>query len=389
MATRYTSLGTAALIAGSIGASVYTASTAQSAREAISAAHDPTTRHGELAVRVDAGGADVTALAAVSPGTPTQVLTVDDAGVPTWRAPASGSITASQISDSTSTGRAVLTAATAKDARDALGTAATGVDTSRPTAATSLIGQVYTATDTGASYRCESDGAGGARWRNVSTGNLDSVAFNCNSSSRQQISETTHAPLTTATLVVIFAATGTPGGVSAMLGNFNSGGWQLEIGNNAGDRGLLSLYRSGLTAARQELTGATVTGALNTGHAVAIAVTNASIKWSFDGGAVQTGSATTGTATGAGLAWWICYSATTIYYQAVRILGEEASNADLQTLSGSSTISARRIPAVSSATTILIDWHASRVVQGALGSTIAGSQADRLYSTTGTRLVTL
>ena len=131
-----------------------------------------------------------------------------------------------------------------------------------------------------------------------------------------------------------------------------------------------------------------MTGALNTGHAVAIAVTNASIKWSFDGGAVQTGSATTGTATGT-LAWWICYSATTIYYQAVRILGEEASNADLQTLSGSSTISARRIPAVSSATTILIDWHASRVVQGALGSTIAGSQADRLYSTTGTRLVTL
>lgn len=388
MATRYTSLGTAALIAGSIGASVYTASTAQSAREAISAAHDPTTRHGELAVRVDAGGADVTALAAVDPGTTGQVLTVGDAGIPVWRAPASGSITASQISDSTSTGRAVLTAATAKDARDALGTAATGVDTSRPTAATSLIGQVYTATDTGVSYRCESDGAGGAQWRNVATGNLDSVAFNCNSSSRQQISETTHAPLTTATLVVIFAATGTPGSVSAMLGNFNSGGWQLEIGNNAGDRGLLSLYRSGLTAARQELTGATVTGALNTGHAVAIAVTNASIKWSFDGGAVQTGSATTGTATGT-LAWWICGSAATIYYQAVRILGEEASDADLQTLSGSSTISARRIPAVSSATTILIDWHASRVVQGALGSTIAGSQADRLYSTTGTRLVTL
>lgn len=86
MATRYTSLGTAALIAGSIGASVYTASTAQSAREAISAAHDPTTRHGELAVRVDAGGADVTALAAVDPGTTGQVLTVSDSGVPVWRA---------------------------------------------------------------------------------------------------------------------------------------------------------------------------------------------------------------------------------------------------------------------------------------------------------------
>ena len=111
MATRYTSLGTAALIAGSIGASVYTASTAQSAREAISAAHDVTTRHGEIAVRVDAGGADVTALAAVAPGTPAQVLTVSDSGVPVWRDPASGSVTASQISDSTGVGRAVLTAA--------------------------------------------------------------------------------------------------------------------------------------------------------------------------------------------------------------------------------------------------------------------------------------
>jgi len=89
MATRYTSLGIAALIAGSIGANVYTASTAQSAREAMSAAHDITTRHGELVVRVDAGGPDVTALAAVDPGTAGQVLTVGDAGVPVWRDPTS------------------------------------------------------------------------------------------------------------------------------------------------------------------------------------------------------------------------------------------------------------------------------------------------------------
>ena len=104
MATRYTSLGTAALIAGSIGASVYTASTAQSAREAISAAHDVTTRHGEIAVRVDAGGADVTALAAVAPGTPAQVLTVSDSGVPVWRDPTSGgTVTAYTAADFTPT----------------------------------------------------------------------------------------------------------------------------------------------------------------------------------------------------------------------------------------------------------------------------------------------
>ena len=131
MATRYTSLGTAALIAGSIGASVYTASTAQSAREAISAAHDPTTRHGELAVRVDAGGADVTALAAVDPGTTGQVFTVGDAGIPVWRAAAAGGPVAGS-----------------------------GTYASRP--ASPSLGDTYTVTSgarTGSVYRCDVAGA--------------------------------------------------------------------------------------------------------------------------------------------------------------------------------------------------------------------------------------
>ncbi len=59
-----------------------------SVRGTLGVSADPTTRHGELAVRVDAGGADVTALAAVDPGTAGQVLTVGDAGVAVWRDPA-------------------------------------------------------------------------------------------------------------------------------------------------------------------------------------------------------------------------------------------------------------------------------------------------------------
>lgn len=51
------------------------------------------TRHGELAVAVDAGGADVVALTGITPGTPTQVLTVSDSGVPVWRTPAAASPT--------------------------------------------------------------------------------------------------------------------------------------------------------------------------------------------------------------------------------------------------------------------------------------------------------
>lgn len=81
----------AAITAGATGSAVYQAATQHDARVAMGAAHDVTTRHGEISVRVDAGGADVTALAAVTPGTPAQVLTVSDSGVPVWRDPAAGS----------------------------------------------------------------------------------------------------------------------------------------------------------------------------------------------------------------------------------------------------------------------------------------------------------
>lgn len=78
-------VGVAALLAALAG---LTTDEKSAARTSLGAAEDPTTRHGEIAVRVDAGGAGVTALAAVSPGTPTQVLTVGDSGVPVWRDPA-------------------------------------------------------------------------------------------------------------------------------------------------------------------------------------------------------------------------------------------------------------------------------------------------------------
>ena len=75
-----------------------------SVRGTLGVSADPTTRHGEIAVRVDAGGPDVTALAAVPPGTPTQVLTVGDAGIPVWRDPVSGgTVTAYTAADFTPT----------------------------------------------------------------------------------------------------------------------------------------------------------------------------------------------------------------------------------------------------------------------------------------------
>lgn len=91
MANRYVAMVVGAVLAaGSVGTGVYVANTQLDARVAIAAAHDVTTRHGELAVRVDAGGADVTALAPVDPGTTGQILTVGDAGIPVWRTLSTG-----------------------------------------------------------------------------------------------------------------------------------------------------------------------------------------------------------------------------------------------------------------------------------------------------------
>lgn len=83
--------GSSGAVTGAVGALLMVAATSGDARNTIGAAHDITTRHGEIAVRVDAGGADVTALAAVDPGTAGQMLTVSDAGLPHWAAAAGGS----------------------------------------------------------------------------------------------------------------------------------------------------------------------------------------------------------------------------------------------------------------------------------------------------------
>lgn len=86
MANRYATLAATLLVAGATGTSLYTASTAQEARTAISAAQHVTTTHGDLAVHVDAG------LARLPVGTEGHVLTVTS-GAPAWTAPSGGGLT--------------------------------------------------------------------------------------------------------------------------------------------------------------------------------------------------------------------------------------------------------------------------------------------------------
>ena len=276
---------------------------------------------------------------------------------------------------------ALLATTTLPAAQSVLGIPAvtSGVDTSRPAASTGLIGSAYVATDTGVTYDCESDGAGGALWRVRSSGMLDNTRIAVTNVSMQLVGTTTRAAPTTGTVVLFFGGTSLPGTVVQLAGNF-SGGWMLGIGNNSGDRGIVSIYRDGVSPAWSDLTGATITGSLNALHAIAVSMTASTLRWSFDGGAVQS-SALTGTPSGSGV-YFVGGNGTPYtsgLYTALRVLSAAASDADLILLTNATARAARRIPAVASAPTILVDWHASRAAPG-MSSPIAGTQPDRLYA---------
>lgn len=132
----------AALIATAIGAGLYTANDAPTARSAISAQAEVLTNNGDIVVRE--GGA-TTRRAIGSEG---HVLTVTS-GLPQWAAPAGGTVAAADITDGTAPGRALLTAATTAAQRTALRVvdpydfaAATGVTLSSGDGTASVTGGV-------------------------------------------------------------------------------------------------------------------------------------------------------------------------------------------------------------------------------------------------------
>ena len=84
MATRYTMMGTAAGVTAAVAAALVAMSGGERAQSL------GLTQHGALITAQDAGAADAVAAVAVSPGTPGQVLTVSDAGLPHWAAASGG-----------------------------------------------------------------------------------------------------------------------------------------------------------------------------------------------------------------------------------------------------------------------------------------------------------
>lgn len=122
MATRRALVGAGiggTLLAGALGVQLLTAEDAPSARGTLGAGTSNISLPGTGLVATLAGDAGTLDAA----GAPDGAVATLVGGAPQWAAPAGASVTASQISDSTSAGRALLTAADTAAQRSALGAA--------------------------------------------------------------------------------------------------------------------------------------------------------------------------------------------------------------------------------------------------------------------------
>ena len=309
------------------------------------------TQHGALITAQDAGAADAVAAVAVAPGTVGQVLTVGDAGLPVWRAAASGaSVTA-------------------------------GLDNARPSP---TLGAIYSSTDTLVRWVAESDGSGGTRWAVLGARGTEGRDTTAVSASPSCTAVSIASVLSSA--VVSYALTWSmstpPSGVGVLVSILSGSGWQIEIGNDSGDRYRLSTERTGFSGSRQYL--GTISASPTTVHSIAVTMSGATTRWSLDGGAVQTVSHGTGSAT----------AATTVLRFAANSGGFGASSHTTSFVAWSTTVgdadlvavstagraagsTPGRIPAVAGATE-LARWHAAQVVAGTtapqlLGGSIGGT----------------
>ena len=277
------------------------------------------------------------------------------------------------------------------DGTDPVWTAAAtaGVDASRPAASVATLGAIYTATDTGVRYLCESDGAGGARWV-VSgargTEGRDTTAVQCAATNYG----TSSVSIDTSTIqswALVFSQRSIPVAtqVLATIDVASTGIELADIGRQSGDRYLLSVFRPGSWTGGMALTGATISASPTTVHCLACTISGSITRYSLDGAVVATvdhgaGSASSGTTTlrlgagsgGANIAdSWLF--ALTVWSSAV-------SDANLAIVSGSAKAGGAtpgRIPAVSGATEI-VRWHAASTRAGVVTDSAVGTLGGTL-----------
>lgn len=261
----------------------------------------------------------------------------------------------------------------------AIGTA--GADAARPAASTGLIGSLYTATDTHTRYLCESDGAGGARWCVVGRHQHEGRDTTCArmGGTRAATSGVSTVAATIMSGALVFSLATLPSGACILVSCEQGGGWQLQIGGNAGDRGLLQSYRAGMGTATVDLPGASA-AADDALHCIAWTWDGVTVRYSWDGGAVATASHTSGTMTG--VVTRVRYGANgggtfapDADLAAVKLWTTAVGDADLEAAALAGV--AGRIPDPAGATCVY-DWHAARYAEGIASQVCVRGTAQRM-----------
>lgn len=280
---------------------------------------------------------------------------------------------AADITDAGATGVSLVQAASAAAARTTIGAAAeptAGTDAARPAASTSILGRVYTATDTHVRYLCEPDGAGGARWVVQGRYGYEGRDTTCVAlgATRGAASDTNTTASTVLSGAIRLALGTLPGGGTILISCTTAGGdgWQIRVGDDATSRGRLSSYRVGTGTDFAHLTGAEA-AADDAPHTLAWAWDGVTVRYSWDGAAVATASHTSGAITDGTSQLMLGRNAGGVFAPdadlgAVKLWTTLVGDADLEAVALAGTTTGR-LPDPAGATCIL-DWHAARYTEG-------------------------
>lgn len=265
-----------------------------------------------------------------------------------------------------------------------------GLDAARPSASTATIGRIYPTTDTGVRYLCEGDGSGGTRWAVLGARGTEGRDTSAVSASPSCVG-TTSASVLSSTAVsgaITFSFSSPPGSAVVLASILSGSGWQVQIGNNAGDRYELSVFRSGFGTTTVAL--GTITSSPTTVHCLAWTFDGTNTRWSLDGSAAATASHVSGTATTSTTPVRIAGNSggfgATFFYGGMTLWSTSVGNADLAAVTTAGRAAGTtpgRIAAVTGATE-LFRHHSAQVVAattapqllgGSIGGTISWSAA--------------
>ncbi len=205
-----------------------------------------------------------------------------------------------------------------------------------------------------------SDVAGGARW--VRQGAQGAEGFDTTAalltSAVRAVGPTTITVGTTASFCVIFTMNAAPSGVGIIV---LAEHWQLEVGQNSGDRYDMSINRAGYGTTRKQFGASATSSGLN---CVAVTMSGTSTKFSLNGAAVQTLSHVSGSASGSAVLGASSSSfPAPVHLTSLVLWSSTIGDSDLVVLSGSAA--SGRIPKITGATE-MARWHCSQASVGGL-----------------------